>query len=359
MIRHLMRQFHPVLSVMALMLVSCSGHNYARLGKESVVNSFPSSYLLSTAAFQELEVPGVIDVVHHGDRIYCMTKNPDGLISVYDDESLEQSSAPFLRMGNGPGETLSPIPFRQMYFHEDGGELKATFFNMGTRLIDLNLSASVSAGTTVGEALGEVPGEMIGRGPLSLLDEDMYFFQYPEDQRGVRRGLWMNGEIKYTPAQEKLNAFALEESDGFLFNIFFSACAYSAEKKRFVEVSSMQNTINIYDMDGSFEKTISLYGPVSDYLELAKQGMDGISMTFSTVQAFKDFFVALYCERPLSHPSDALPVLMFFDWDGNPIREIKLPFSVSSFSLDVEPGILYCADQGSDSVMIADVSTLL
>ena len=144
-----------------VLAVSCGG-NYARLGKEEVVKRFPKTFALSRSEVQEVEVPAIVDIKHYGDRLYCMTMRPDGLITVLDDTRLEPCCGPFLKLGNGPLETLTPIPFGKMYFHEEGEGLMADFFNMGNRLIRLNLSRSEAEGAVVGQSLCEVPGGLMG-----------------------------------------------------------------------------------------------------------------------------------------------------------------------------------------------------
>lgn len=352
-----MKKIIPLL-LSAIVAASCGG-NYARLGKEEVVKGFPRNFALSGSEVREVEVPAIVDIKHYGDRLYCMTMRPDGLITVLDERSLEPCCEPFLRLGNGPLETLTPIPFSNMYFHEEEDGLMADFFNMGNRLIRLNLSRSEAEGAVVGQSLGEVPGELMGRGPISLLGEGFFYFQSPEEQKCVRRGLWQDGEIRYAPAQERLNAFSLQDPDGFMFNLFFTSVAYNPVRRRFVEASSMQNTIHLYDQDGPFAKTLSINGPVKDYLVMAQKGMEGASMYSQTVLSFPDFFVVLYCERSLSRQSDGNPSLLFFDWDGRPLMEITLPFPVTAFDIDLSSGTLYCVDQGSDKLSVVEIDSLL
>ncbi len=352
-----MKKILPLI-LSAVLAVSCGG-NYARLGKEEIVKGFPKTFTLSGSEVREVEVPAIVDIKHYGDRLYCMTMRPDGLVTVLDDSSLEPCSGPFLRLGNGPLETLTPIPFSNMYFHEEEDGLMADFFNMRNSLIRLNLSRSEAEGAVVGQSLGEIPGELMGRGPVSLLGEGFFFFQSPEEQKSVRRGLWQDGGICYARAQERLNAFSLQDPGGFMFNLFFTSVAYDYERRRFVEASSMQNTIHLYDLDGPFSKTLSIGGPVKDYLVMAQGGMDGASMYSQSVRSFPDFFVVLYCDRPLSRPSGLNPSLLFFDWDGSPLLEITLPFPVTAFDLDLSTGTLYCADQGSDKVSVVGIEAFL
>lgn len=353
-----MKSFSIPLWITVLLTVSCSSY-YARLGKEDIVKEFPKSFDLKGNIIHDAEVPAIIDIKHFGNRLYCMTMRPDGLITVLDDKSLEPCCQAFLHMGNGPLETLAPIPFRQMYFHEVGDEVMADFFNMGNRLIRLNLSLSESEGTVIGQPLGELPEELVSRAPLSMLGDGIFFFQSPMDQKSVQRGLWQDGEIRYAPAQERLNSFSLKEPDSFMFNIFFSAYAYNSERHRFVEASTMQNTIHLYDLNGPFAKTLSINGPVRDYVLLSKEGMEGISMYSQAVQSFPDFFVVLYCEHPLSHPSSQNPSLLFFDWDGHPLMKVSLPFPVTTFCIVPEYDVIYYMDQASERIATIKMDGLL
>ncbi|MBO4917828.1 MAG: hypothetical protein J5374_08110 [Bacteroidales bacterium] len=352
-----MKSHRITLLLIAFIAVSCSG-NYARLGKEQVIRGFPKEHDLARIIICEAEVPGIVDIKHLGNRLYCMTMRPDGLITALDDKTLEPCGKPFLHMGNGPLETLAPIPFRQMFFHKEEGCVLADFFNMGNRLIRLNFSLSESEGKDVGQSLGDVPEGLVSRAPLSMLEDSVYFFQSPMDQKSVQRGLWQDDKIRYTPAQERLNSFSLRDPDPFMFNIFFSAFAYSPEKRRFVEASTMQNTIHLYDLEGPFAKTLSINGPVRDYHTMTEDGMEGISLHSQAVQSFSDFFVVLYCEHPLSNPSGQNPSLLCFDWEGNPLMRINLPLPVTAFSINDECSVLYCMDQSTERVVALKVDEL-
>lgn len=353
-----MRQKKTIFLFVTLVLASCSGH-YARLSREEIVKEFPLHAELQEYQLHTVDIPGVVDVIHLGDRVYCMTMKPDGLISVLDEDKLEPCCAPFLFLGNGPLEVLSPIPFRQMYLHTDNGDQLADFFNMGNRLIRLNLTRSETSGGLVGESLGPIPSELADRGPIAILGNQFYFFQNPVDQKCVRRGIWKDGEITYAPAQETLNSFSLQEADGFMFNIFFSAFSYNPALRRFVEASTMQNTIHVYDLDGSFSKTISINGPVQDYQLIEKQGMEGLVQTAETVRPFPDYFVVLYRERPLSSQTDPSPRLLFFDWDGNPLMDISMTCQATAFDIDLQRNRLYLSNQDSGTVSVVDISEYL
>lgn len=345
---------HTAIAALAFATIACSGP-YERLGKEVVIKSFPKTILLDSTEALPLDIPGLIDVRHFGNRLYCLTLNPNGMLVSVDRDSLIVLGT-FLKMGNGPQEVLAPIPFRQAFFDESNGELRMSFFNMRDRVVRLNLTRSELDGIPVWDSSKDLPKDLLGKGPLYLLDNETYFFQYPEDQKSVHRGIWKDGSVKYTKAQKLLNGCSLKEPDSFLFNIFFTIAQYEPSKRRFVEASTMQNSIHLYDEDGPFMKTLSIGGPLKDYSSIEELGREYLTEEYVGVETFEDFFVVLYSGDSLFSQTSKLPVLQFFDWDGSPLLEVKLPCKATSFDLDLDTRMLFLADQISEKLYVFDIS---
>jgi hypothetical protein len=347
---------YSAVAVLTFALTACSG-SYQRLCKEEIIMSFPETIALENTEAIPLDLPGLIDIKHYGNRLYCLTLNPNGMLVSIDRDSFHMLGT-FLKMGNGPLEILAPIPFRQMFFDETEGELMVSLFNMRDRVIRLNLTRSESEGITVGDSSRDVPKDLQGKGSLYLLDNDTYLFQYPEDQRRVLRGIWKDGSVRYSKAQEILNSYSLKKPDSFLFNIFYTIAQFEPSKKRFVEASTMQNSIHLYDEDGPFLKTLSIGGPLKDYSSIEEAGNEGLSKGCIGVETFENFFVVLYSGAPLFSQTSKLPVLQFYDWEGSPLLEIELPCKVTSFDLDMDTKTLFLADQNSEKLYVFDISEL-
>ncbi len=341
-----------------LLVLSCSNASVS-LGNEVFVKAFPEHFDLGEGEPMKTDFRGLVDIKVHGKEVYCMTMDPTGLIGAIDLDQ-QQGWTKFLRIGNGPLETLAPIPFHTMLFQEGSdGDLSADFFDMKKGIIRVNLSQSLRQGSLVASRTGDLPSGLTGTAGLTLLDTDTFFFQHPSaDSRQVIRGLWKSGEW-FTPAQERLNAFSLREPDSFMFNLFMTMPGYEPERGRIVEASSLQNTIHLYDLHTPYARTVSVYERVKRMEDLEESGPEGLKSSFKKVLTFPSFFAVLYSGDSLYKPVGQKPLVLFFDWDGNPLAEAAPDCAGTTFDIDLSGKKLYIADQKSETIRVFDLSKVL
>ena len=341
-----------------LMAFSCSDDSVS-LGKDVVVKAFPEHYDLGEGEPMETDFHGLVDIKVHGKEVYCMTMDPTGLIGAIDLDQ-PQSWTRFLRMGNGPLETLAPIPFHTMLFQEGpDGDLLADFYDMKKGILRVNLSQSLRQGSLAASRTGDLPSGLSGTAGLTLLDTDTFFFQHPSpDSRQVIRGLWKSGE-RVTPAQERLNSFSLTEPDSFMFNLFMTMPGYDPTRERIVEASSLQNTIHLYDLHTPFARTVHVYERAKRIEDLEESGPEGLKSSFKKVLAFPSFFAVLYSGDSLYKPVGQNPRVLFFDWEGRPLAEAAPACAGTTFDIDLSGKKLYIADQKSETIRVFDLSKVL
>ena len=344
--------------VCCLMAFSCSDDSVS-LGKDVVVKAFPEHFDLGGGEPLETDFRGLVDIKVHGKEVYCMTMDPTGLIGAIDLDQ-PQSWTRFLRMGNGPLETLAPIPFHTMLFQEGpDGDLLADFYDMKKGIIRVNLSQSLRQGSLAASRTGDLPSGLSGTAGLTLLDTDTFFFQHPSpDSRRVIRGLWKSGEW-FTPAQERLNSFSLTESDSFMFNLFMTMPGYDPTRERIVEASSLQNTIHLYDLHTPYARTVHVYERAKGIGDLEESGPEGLKSSFKKVLAFPSFFAVLYSGDSLYKPVGQNPRVLFFDWEGRPLAEAAPACAGTTFDIDLSGKKLYLADQKSEAIRVFDLSKVL
>lgn len=348
-----------VLRLFSICLVgSCSNGSYM-LEPIEVIANFENKRSLAIDDAVVLDVKGLVDIKSHRGYVFCLTMDPSGIIVGFDNSSPAERHS-FLKIGNGPYELLGPVPFHTMAFYEVGEEVLADIYNMKGTVIRINLTQSARKEATIGVAEKNLTPDLVGLGPLTCLGEDFYFFEHPsQDSRQVTRGLWQNGEMVFTKAQEKLNKATLEKTDGVLFNLLMTSVGYEPGLGRFIEASSMLNTIYLYDDSSSFTKTISIGGRPDSYLEKTKDGVEGLTRTSLNLQVFPSFFTVLYSGDSLYHPTGKKPSLLFFSLDGSPLFEIDLPVNASSFDIDISHRKLYLVNQESEQLTIINIDDVL
>ena len=53
------------------------------------------------------------------------------------------------------------------------------------------------------------------------------------------------------------------------------------------------------------------------------------------------------------------PIIRLFDWEGNPLAEIKLNRFITSFDMDLRNGYLYTMDHQTDEFYQYDIQNIL
>ncbi len=339
--------------LLACLLFGSCGRKTCTLSSTSIVRSFDRQKTLNVGEAASVEVKGALDIKCQNGTVYCLTLNPAGMIVGFEEKDPSNQHS-FMKIGNGPYEMTGPVPFHTMAFHEDGGQLMSDMYNMRNKVIRINLTSSLKESRTVGIMEVELPPDLAGRGALTCLDMNTYCFQYPSPEMNrVIRGIWQNGSESVVKAQERLNHYTLDHPDGIMFNMLMTSIGYNPEIQRFVEASSMLNTIHLYDRKGSFAKTICLWGPADDIGGIEAGGAEGLSNTCIKLQTYPDYFAVLYSGDSIYHPTGKLPSILFFDWSGRPLLEILCPVPVSSF--DFMDGKLYLLTPASEHITIFDL----
>ena len=120
------------------------------------------------------------------------------------------------------------------------------------------------------------------------------------------------------------------------------------------------NQINLYSFDGTFNKTLCVGDALMDANAVDKSGDSMFSRgsmlkCFGGVVSYSDYFVALY--HGISYKdyensdNKSTCSLMVFDWDGNPILKINVPFTITSYGISKD-GYLYFSRNNTETEQI-------
>lgn len=295
----------------------------------------------------QLDLPGLMDVKVWDDFLLFCTKDPNGYIKVFDIYSGHQLGG-FLLKGNGPGE-LTDIPyFSDMYFERDIAYINDSKGGIN----DWNIRKSCETGKT-----------MCSVNKVKVPDSNYLLSIIPINEDalacveivgyGLNRYLYKGGERIVLPAQRRLNDIQLSAKDGFRFNMLFGFAVYDKQRGRIVEASTMLNTINIYDLDGNFSKTVFIGETPDEVSEIEILSLAEMPLSFQSLRSFDNGFGIIYYgddQILLDSDTSAKPAILLFDWDGNMTAGLRVPVWITSFDIDWTSKTVYAVDYKEEKI---------
>ena len=179
------------------------------------------------------------------------------------------------------------------------------------------------------------------------------------DASGQERYLLASGRRETTGAMDKLNSLSIPvKGDGYMFNILSSFSRYNKDRDVVVEASLMLNTIYLYSLDRQFERTICYGSRVDNINDVFQKGLTGLRETFTRLTIYDDFFAVMYDGGKMYEELNFLksnPEILVFDWNGNPVAKLDLPFPADVFDIDVSSGTLYTLDREREIIRKYDI----
>ena len=197
---------------------------------------------------------------------------------------------------------------------------------------------------------------------LYINDSTYLYWTLAADQSCQTRCLQCGTEKIRTKSMEKLDSRTITVKDGFMFNVLSSFPAYDASRDIVIEASMMLNTIDLYSLQGDFEKTVCLGRKADDIEKICSGGIQGLRSTFTRPILFDDFFAVMYkggltITPPMYKAPD--PRIYLFGYDGSPKAELVMHEGASAFDIDADGGFLYTLDRERELIQRYDISEAL
>jgi len=145
----------------------------------------------------------------------------------------------------------------------------------------------------------------------------------------------------------QLNEFHLEKDQREA--ILSSFMRYNQKNNRIIQVPLFLNYFNIFNIDGSFCKTVCLGNQI---MEIDSEIKSLPNNFFYDVRTYEKFFVVM-CEI------DGQRSLRFFSYDGKPLYNLEYNASATRFDIDMQNNILYLLDYENDTVEFFDISNII
>jgi hypothetical protein len=337
--------------------------DYMVLDDIQYTTEFPQSFVLDQAIDIDLESMNIIGMIDF--RIY------DSLLvlSVTDKEgALSFLSLPdghflgkFLSHGQGPNEFLfNPELTKATFFEEEGVRFAWIYDNLTGKLYKMNIDKSISNNQLSMFVCENLPPSLFA---FCVIDSVTFFCKEIANQQQQIRTIWNKGEKTTPPHLEKLNLASIRlTEESFDINILSAITMCDILKGRIVEANVHLNYINLYSLDGSFGKTICIGDKLDNIDKIQNIDMwDGI-YTFGKLRLFPQFWGVLYENESMKDSRidrKTLPVIFLFDWDGNPLAELKLNRFITGFDIDMLNGYLYASDHQTDEFCKYDIRDIL
>ncbi len=364
-----MKKYFYLSLALILALLGCSkkyhnpepSENYMVLNEIQYVEEFPQSYTLGDKEDVGLDIIGMKDFRICDSLLIVSAVDKDGLWEIYSLNS-NRCLGKFLKQGIGPGEFIfSPLITDASLFRRKDNSLSAIIYNSVQRKVfDMNITKSLNEGKLVMDELDVVIPEAMFN--YVMLDDTYSFVRkLTAGETKQERSLY-NGKNESVPSNfELLNRSSVQKRD-MDFNILSAITKCNTDKKKILEAPITLNYLNLYSYDSDWGKTICVGNELYNISDVQSQNKWDRIYTYANITPFTDFFGALYFgedEKTYQMNRTKLPVIYFFDWDGNPLMELKLSEHGTSFDIDLVNGYLYLLDLKTDNFYKYNIKDIL
>nr|WP_283774064.1 BF3164 family lipoprotein [Aquiflexum sp. TKW24L] len=325
------------------------------------VHEFPQTFTLEDGKTPEIDVIGIRDFRIFDSIMVMGTSNPDGIWFFISLPSYQKLGS-FMKRGEGPLEFMQgPSTSNEASFVREHGRLLAFLYDFQKgKVKEFDISQSLNDGELdLTELEASLPPFLSN---FIMVDSVTYFTKEIGNRDTQQlRFIYKKGEKTSLPLLDKLNQATLRE--GSDFNILATNTKFSNVQNRFVEAPTGLNYINIYSLDSTLAKTICIGKELSNISKIQEEWPQwDRKYVFINNQAFDDFFGVIYVNESFKDYETIkkqLPSIMLFDWEGNPLAELKMQNHFTNFDIDFKRQELYTFDAHSDEFLKFDIHDIL
>lgn len=333
--------------------------NYMMLDSIRYIDKFPQSFTLTNDVPVDLDIIGMNNFVIHDSLFVFSMRKKEGIWSFFSVNNYK-FLGDFLRVGGGPNEFIQAPSVSSATFFTDKGQLCAGIldFQLG-KIYKMNIDNSLlNKELDISVVVDSLPKYLFN---FVLVDSVTFFCrEISNDQTQQTRYILNKGEKVIPDNFEKLNRATLNIGEDC--NILSTAVMRNMEGNLIVEMPIGLNQINLYSIDNSFGKTICVGSKLDNLDKIQSTFRWNRIYTYADLRVFNDFFAALYIiEDNKTYQTERvkLPVIHLFDWDGEPIAELKLNRFITDFDIDFINGYLYTLDHITDEFYKYEIQDVL
>jgi tRNA-binding EMAP/Myf-like protein len=325
------------------------------------VTKFPHTYILDNSDDVNTDIIGYFDFRIVDSLFIFATTDTDGLwsfVSLSDKTNMGQ----FLKRGQGPNEFLffPSVQVSTNFFKDNGNLYAAIYDSQKGKLYKMNIDKTIKHG----ELDISIMKDSLPQFLFNLVMIDTTEFLCKAINNGATqqlRYLMRNQTKDSSPNLEKLNRATIKK--GADVNIISTMTKYSKENDMVVEMPVMLNYLNFYSIDKNVGKTICIGDKLNNIEIIQNTHFPEIVETFYDLRFYKNFWgVVLVNENKLSLEKaerKKFPAIFLFNWQGEPVAELKLDRHLTAFDIDLKQGFLYGLDAIEETFFKYDIRDIL
>lgn len=327
---------HYLFLISIVLLVGCNParRDYVECGPVRVINSFPEEMELPETAPLSVNLTGCLNVVHADSLLICQMGSGDcfwKILSLNTGASLGS----YTRKGHGH-EEFAQMPSPESIRISNDSIFCDIFDSNSQTLYRYNLTESVEKQKLVFCSQQQLKG--LGRvGKAIALSDSAYYIVKPHDNRGFIRSILTADGKEEAIACGNLNRVTAEE-----INVLSASRTVSPERNKVAEAMLRFGQINLYSLKKAECLTLSMEPELKSLSAEEHWLKQKRKKYFGYIHSNEKWFGTLYYNMSLNDffsGTGRMSHLLFFDWDGNPLLRINIPYIATSFF--VHDGSLY------------------
>ena len=346
--------------LLLLIFISGCGEKKVHSGKTLLldetefVTDFPNKLAPAPSFESKFDMTGALDLLVTDSCLYISGQYPNGYIRALDKKTGSER-ARFLMKGNAPNEVHDIVFFSTSTIVRDkGGDVSMWINDEMGHLKKIDLTRSTQEQRTIVSDTVSIPAMAMATAKVG--EKGVFYTTINANRTSLERHI-LDGQVELDiPALRKLNAGSVNTAhDGYIFNLLSTHVSYSWYAQRIIEASVFMNTIHLYSLDGTFEKTVCLGAYPSDIEQMEAQGVAGMAKKTFMLKSYPVFFAVLMTENPGEEAHENM-VLLIFDYDGEPLLKVDLEKPADAFDIDLETFDLYTLSWEDERLYSYDIS---
>lgn len=347
-------------SIMSIAAISCteSTSNYLSIGEPEYISDLPLIKNIKLIDTVDCEVYGMKSIKVVDSLLIIGTNSSWTAISTRDQKPL----ANFFSIGQGPGEFNSiPRTGEGCFFSKnDSLYVLAQDHNNG-RILELNLTKAVAHEPfEVTPVFNSPEINNICWATIPCGEGKAFISRANNNFTGFNRYVVEQDTIYSLPITQQIDQITVESEEDI--NLLSKVTRFSPQADKIVEFMIYLNQINVFSIDGNSGKTICVGKKLDNISKIERQPRFLKTNTYITGSVWPQGFGGLYSgysEIDVQKLLSEHNTIQFFDWEGNGICEVKIPYQALAFDLDFENKILYVINQEDDMLLRYDASEVV
>ncbi len=315
------------------------------------IEKFPKKVYLTEGEDINLDIVGVKEIYTIDSMLVVRTQEKNGAWSFYSINN-HRLLGSFINIGKANNEFIfAPLLGTQSYYVDKNSDHICILHKFANSTLKFNISQSLRDNKLAIEVMSKISRPNVFS--YQYINDSTYYMRHlSNDERYQNREFVVSGE-SYIPDHIKLlnKSKVGERCD---FNIISSISQYNHHNNILIEAPISLNTLNLYNVNGTFSKTICLGKELMSISKCESRPIEKMLYTFEKVRHYDTFFSVLYLgitrleyeerqTRPLSEST-----IYVFDYKGEPLCEICVGYDIESYCFSQNGQHIYILNKAEE-----------